>query len=210
VVLHECEYQNKFNNSLGSGIYEQLSKDPTGTVTRKVWKLLSKCKAALFVDLKQKLTQYYSRPRHLYGMPKIHKPDVPLRPTVSSIGSPCYALAGFLHKILRPLAGNIPSDVKNSDHFVELLKFISLQHTDILVSFDVVSLFTDVSVDEALQVIEVRLLTEHTMAELSPLQVEAIMKLLEICLRTTYFQEDDEFFQQKDGMAIASALSPVD
>jgi hypothetical protein len=41
------------------------------------------------------------------------------------------------------------------------------------------------------------------------LQVEAIMELLEVCLRTTYFQEDDKFFQQKDGMAIRSPLSPT-
>jgi hypothetical protein len=32
---------------------------------------------------------------------------------VSSIGSPCYALAGFLHKILNPIAGKSESFVKN-------------------------------------------------------------------------------------------------
>jgi hypothetical protein len=41
------------------------------------------------------------------------------------------------------------------------------------------------------------------------LQVEAIMALLEVCLRTTYFQVDDKFFQQKDGMAMGSSLSPI-
>jgi hypothetical protein len=33
--------------------------------------------------------------------------------------------------------------------------------------------------------------------------------MLEVCLRTTYFQVDDEFFPQKDGMAIRSPLSPI-
>ncbi|PNF19778.1 hypothetical protein B7P43_G14745 [Cryptotermes secundus] len=28
----------------------------------------------------------------------IHNPDIPLRPIVNSIGSPCYALAGFIHE----------------------------------------------------------------------------------------------------------------
>jgi len=28
-------------------------------------------------------------------------------------------------------------------------------------------------------------------------------------LRTTYFQVDEEFFKQKDGMAMGSSLSPV-
>jgi hypothetical protein len=35
------------------------------------------------------------------------------------------------------------------------------------------------------------------------------MELLEVCLRSTYFQVDDKFFQQKDGMAMGSSLSPT-
>jgi hypothetical protein len=32
---------------------------------------------------------------------------------------------------------------------------------------------------------------------------------LGICLRTTYFQVDDKFFQQKDGMAMGNSLSLI-
>jgi hypothetical protein len=41
------------------------------------------------------------------------------------------------------------------------------------------------------------------------LQVEAIMELLEVCLRTTYFQVDNKFFQQKDGMTMGNPLSSL-
>jgi hypothetical protein len=41
------------------------------------------------------------------------------------------------------------------------------------------------------------------------LQVETIMQLLEVCLRTTYLQVEDKFFQHKDGMAVGSSLSPI-
>ena len=40
-----------------------------------------------------------------YGLPKIHKPDVPLRPIVASQGSPTCTLAKYLAEILKPLAG---------------------------------------------------------------------------------------------------------
>jgi hypothetical protein len=110
--------------------------------------ILSKHKTTLPIDLKHRLTPYHSKPPHLYGLPKIHKPDIPLRPIVSSIGSPCYALAGFLHKILSPLAGKSESFVKYSGHFIQLLKFTNLQSSDTLVSFDVVNLFTNVPVDD--------------------------------------------------------------
>jgi hypothetical protein len=35
------------------------------------------------------------------------------------------------------------------------------------------------------------------------------MELLEVCLKTTYFQVDNKFFQQKDGMAMGNSLSPI-
>jgi hypothetical protein len=114
-------------------------------------KLLSKHKTTFPTILKQKLTPYPSNPPppHPYGLPKIHKTDIPLRPIVSSIGFPCYALAGFLHKILSPLSGKSKTFVKNSSHFIQLLRSVNLESTDILVSFDVVNLFTNVPVEEA-------------------------------------------------------------
>ena len=43
----------------------------------------------------------------LYGLPKIHKPAVPLRPIVASQGSSTYNLAKYLAEILKPLVGNL-------------------------------------------------------------------------------------------------------
>ncbi|XP_023710176.1 uncharacterized protein LOC111865964 [Cryptotermes secundus] len=80
------------------------------------------------------------------------------------------------------------------------------RHCDIVVDF---SLFTNVPVDEVLKIIENKLHDDVTLTERSVLQVEAIMELLEVCLRTTYFQVDDKFFQQKDGMAMGNSLSPI-
>ncbi|KAH6942785.1 hypothetical protein HPB50_010541 [Hyalomma asiaticum] len=76
-----------------------------------------------------------------YGLPKIHKPGVPLRPIVD-FTSPLRALSSFLHKTLAPLVGNAPTYVKNSSHFVQLLSPVSVCEDECLVSFDVVSLFT--------------------------------------------------------------------
>jgi hypothetical protein len=84
---------------------------------------------------------------------------------VSSIGSLCYALSGFLHRILRPLAAKSEFFVKNSGQFVQLLKAVSPKSQDTLVSFDVVSLFANVAVDETLQIIENKLRIDDTLAE---------------------------------------------
>jgi hypothetical protein len=49
---------------------------------------------------------------------------------VSSIGSPCYAASGFLHKPLDTLAGEPEFFAKNSGYFVQLLKYVNLQSLD--------------------------------------------------------------------------------
>lgn len=51
-----------------------------------------------------------------YCLPKIHKPDIPLRP----IGSPMYLLAKFLTSIISPLAGNTITHVKKLITFLEI------------------------------------------------------------------------------------------
>ena len=53
-----------------------------------------------------------------YGLPKVHKPDVPLRPIVASQGSPSYNLAKYLAEILKPLVGKSEHHVVNSKEFI--------------------------------------------------------------------------------------------
>jgi hypothetical protein len=150
VVFDESECKDKLNTLLKSAVYEHLPKDPTAKVVRKVQKILSEHKTDFPTLLKHRLTPYHNKPPHVYGLPNIHKPNIPLRPIVSSVGSPCYALAGFLHKTLCHLSGKSESFVRNSGHFIQLLESVNLQSPDTLVSFDVASLFTNVPVHAAL------------------------------------------------------------
>lgn len=58
---------------------------------------------------------------------------------------------------------------------------------ELMVSFDVKSLFTNVPVGEALDVIYEKLIPDDTLEERTALTPPQIIKLLHICLRTTYF-----------------------
>jgi hypothetical protein len=49
----------------------------------------------------------------------------------------------------------------------------------------------------------------NTLAEWSVLEVQAMMELLEVSLRITYFQVKDKFFQRRDGMAMGGSVSPI-
>lgn len=80
---------------------------------------------------------------------KIQKKDYPLRPVVSNIGNPTYYLSVFIAKLLKPLIAESSYNIKFSFELVKILP-----HTDIsslnspkLISFNVVSLFTNVSLN---------------------------------------------------------------
>lgn len=117
----------------------------------------------------------------MYGLPKIHKPDIPLRPIVSFLMSPTYELSKHLTKVLGPLVGNTSSAVKNSTEFVEFISTQKLRQGEFLVSFDVVSLSTRVPVDLAISVAKYRLELDDTLQDQTNLSVSNILSLLKIC-----------------------------
>ena len=86
---------------------------------------------------------------------------------------------------------------------------MELEAQDRLVSFDITNLFTQVPVDEALKVLEERLSADYTLMERTSIPVSQMTELIEICLRTTFFQVQDTFYEQLDGAVMGSPLSPV-
>ncbi|KAG8238555.1 hypothetical protein J437_LFUL017137 [Ladona fulva] len=168
------------------------------TVERSTKDLIKK--SSIPAEEKKKITPSGSRPPRIYhGLPKIHKEDVPLRPIVSTIGSPTYKLARFFARALQPHVGRTPSYVKNSRHFIEILRTARLKSTDILVSFDVKSLFTCVPIDDSLGI--VNKLTERGLPK--------DYLLIEFCLRTSYYLWDGHFYEKNVGASMGSPLSPV-
>jgi hypothetical protein len=62
-------------------------------------------------------------------------------------------LAKHLLKILSPVVGSTNSFVKNSEHLISKIKKVELQQNDALASFNIVSLFTNVPVDEVMSAV---------------------------------------------------------
>ena len=55
--------------------------------------------------LYQRLRSYAGKVPLLYGLPKVHKPGTPLRPIVSFVNSPTYALSKLVSLIVKNIAG---------------------------------------------------------------------------------------------------------
>ncbi|EFN62854.1 hypothetical protein EAG_00122, partial [Camponotus floridanus] len=82
-----------------------------------------------------------------YGLPKIHKPNCPLRIIVSSINSPLYKFAAFLHNCLFENLPDAKNHISNSYELVNSINNCFVEEHINLVSLDVVSLFTNVPTD---------------------------------------------------------------
>ena len=119
VMMNRTEYNEKINNLLDDGTYRPLKKDPTLKLERTINEQLKALEKNGEIDnsLRKRITPQHSYHPQLYGLPKMHKPEIPLRPIVSSIGSPTYYLAKELTRIiLTPLKGKCSSYIKNSAH----------------------------------------------------------------------------------------------
>ena len=90
VILDKKEYEEKASKILeDKKTYEILKKDPTNTFKNKlinILKTMNKEGNISQILYRQLYPTSYQAPR-FYGLPKIHKPDMPLRPIVSGIGS---------------------------------------------------------------------------------------------------------------------------
>ena len=89
-------------------------------VEDKINRLLNKLKSLRMInnEIYKQLYVSGSTPGILYGLPKIHKALVPLRPIFSACGTPAYNLAKYLVPVLSPLTRN-EYTVANSQEFVK-------------------------------------------------------------------------------------------
>ena len=67
---------------------------------------------------------------------------------------------------------------------------------DCLVSFDVKSLFTQVPVKDVLIIITDRLEHDESLSESTAMTPQQVCLLTELCLKSTYFMNGDQFFEQ--------------
>ena len=85
--------------------YKPITTDPTTKLKNRLINILKMMKGEGKIDENtyRKIYPTGASAPKFYGLPKIHKEDVPLRPIVSSIGSVIYEVAKELSRILKPL-----------------------------------------------------------------------------------------------------------
>ena len=133
---------------------------------------------------------------------------MPLRPTVSIINSPTNILSKFSSCILSSLLVNRYS-VRNSKEFVDYVQNFTISESEILVSFDVVSLFTSVSMDKTLNLVLELLISDESLSLRTSRAISNITIGLKRCFSSTVFSYKNSLFKQIFGTPMGSCISPI-
>nr|VZH92687.1 unnamed protein product [Spirometra erinaceieuropaei] len=120
-----------------------------------------------------------------YGLPKVHKAGVPLRPIVSLRGAPTFNLAKWMFRNLRSLTSDAGTTVCSATQFLERIKGMRLTEDEVMVSFDVTSLFTSIPQDLAVETVSELLESQYDETGVT-IKRRHLVQLLRFCLKT-YF-----------------------
>ena len=150
-----------------------------------------------------------SRMSQFYGLPKDHKPGLPLRPVVSTCGSPTSNISLLLERILNQLLRFVPAHLTSTEECVEQLRGLGrLPSKSIVASLDVVSLYSNIPINESIDA-AMQLLEAHRQeVDILFLSLTDVRKLLEFVLESNYFQFGDSVYRQRRGLAMGNHLAP--
>ena len=133
-----------------------------------------------------------------------------MRPILSATGTYNYKLTKWLDEKLKPLSVN---DHKINDvfNFVDALNDMEVDDHSILVSYDVTSLFTNVPVDETIQILAEKAFKDDWFNKQHNLNItkSELVELLNIATKNQLFQFEGSLYEQIDGVAMGSPLGPL-
>ena len=149
------------------------------------------------------------RPR-MYGLPKIHKPGIPLRPILSMCHSALHSLTKWLVEVLNPVLEFYSGCcVKDSFTFSSTIRRLPVcNESQFLVSFDVVSLFTNIPLDETIFICaDFLYLGPSTIA--LPFPGEVFIELMGIATKSVSFSFNEIMYRQIEGVSMVYPLGPI-
>ncbi|KAL7307629.1 hypothetical protein TKK_0000317 [Trichogramma kaykai] len=209
VCMWKEEYLDKMNRLLkDTNTYKELECDPTNMLRSSVYGILRRLNDNKYLNRhfhNNDLTQTNTILAKCYGLPKIHKKDIPLRPIISTINSPTHFLSKTLYDSIKNAIPLPKSHIDNSRTFVKIMNNFSVPDGYTLISLDVVSLFTCIPCDLVLTALDRR----YQHLRHCSIPFEEIRRCVQFLFDNTFFTFDNKFYQQTFGTPMGSNISPL-
>ena len=218
VLMDRTKYVQKCLSQLETPNFMKLDADPTHTFEKNVQTALQNIKKAIGEEEYKKIYPSGSNPGKFYGTGKMHKlsedderninnvDKLPLRPIVSNIGTATYNLSKYLAQLLAPL-GNSRYTVPSTEEFINRVREMRPQSNRIMISFDVVSLFTNVPLEKTIDIILKKIYRDKLIK--TKIKRDDMKKLLYLCTKEGHFTFNDEVYMQTDGVMMGSPLGSL-
>ena len=149
------------------------------------------------------------RTSQFYMLPKIHKrlQNPPGRPIVSGNGCPTERISQFCDFFLQPIVKDTRSYIKDTTHFLQLLRAATdLPQDTLLVTLDVSSLYTNIPNRWGITACEEKLL-EYLPRNYKP-RANSIIELLKLVLTKNNFDFNNLHYLQVGGTAMGTKVAP--
>lgn len=205
VIMDTGSYNAKVHDFISNHNIRQLNSDPTDKYVKNLNHCINKCTCLFNENTRRYLKPINAKAPIFTGLPKIHKPNTPIRPLVNFTTAPGFKTAKNLARLIADnLQLNNDHSITNNIDFINKIKTVKLKPNYKLVSFDIVDLYTNIPTDETLQLLRDNL---HNNASISAQMIDELIDLLKVILMQNYFTFNGSFYSQDDGLAMGSPLS---
>ena len=217
VLLNASSYLSKMNSMLGDPLtYTLIPKVDLKYSKKLVDDIISQLNSLKFISDKQHRYLSDCQPKMpvMYGLPKIHKQDCPLRPIVSQIDSPSYKLNKYLDYLLTTAEKQIPFLLQDTTRYLQYIEDIPTfeNNTPLLFTLDVVSLYTvlphDMCVEYVTEMYMETLPQWNTYTpDIRPIPTSLLKAIINIILNQTFFEFNSCTYTQNFGITMGAPSS---
>ncbi len=138
-----------------------------------------------------------------YGLPKVHKQPISLRPVVSTSGSLLAIFSTWIDFKMKTLLPLIQSYVQNSINVTNELRDIILPDNALIFTADAISMYTNIDTDIGIQSIR-DFLTYNMNSIPTDFPHELFLQILEIVMKNNIFSFADTYWLQLTGTAMGT------
>ena len=140
--------------------------------------------------------------------PKLHKNPVTARPVISNIKAPHSRSSKWAARALSGYVGLISdAHIKSTRDFYMRVKMSRAKGR--LLSLDIKSLFTNIPVDEAIEVVRTYSTGPDPTFNNLPIEPDLFCDILKLCTSYNQFTFGSKYYRQISGVPMGSSLSPI-